>query len=100
MYSRKVLLSVFAVYYKGGVAKEYACVGKLTPSAFVKKIGNKEDVLVRSSQVDGVVGAERYLITKVPDEGLLCVQLLKYRAVKCSMEKEFFVHMSDQEGLE
>lgn len=99
MYSRKVLLSVYDVYYKGGVAKEYACVGKLTPSAFVKKIDNKEDVLVRSSLVDGVVGAERYLITKAPTEDLLCVQFLKYSTVKCSMEKEFFVHMSDQEGL-
>lgn len=100
MYSRKVLLSVYAVYYKGGVVKKYACVGKVTPTAFSKKIGNREDVLVRSSQVDGVVGTERYLITKAATEGLLCVQFLKYRIVKCSMEKEFFVHMANQGGLE
>lgn len=100
MYSRKVLLSVFIVYYKGGVVKEYACVGKITASAFFKKIENREGVLVRSSQVDGVVGADRYLITKAPDEGLLCVQFLEYRKLKFSMEKEFFVHMSNQEGLE
>lgn len=97
MYSRKVLLSVYAAYYKGGVAKEYACVGKVRSSAFLKKIENKRDVLVRSSQVDGVVCDDRYLITKAPSEGLLCVQFLKYRTVKCSMQKEFFVHMSDQE---
>lgn len=100
MYSRKVLLSVFMVYYKGGVSKEYACVGKITESAFLKKIEKMGDVLVRSSLVYGGVGAERYLITKVPDEGLLCVQFSEYRTVKCFMEKEFFVHMSNQEVLE
>lgn len=100
MYSRKVLLSVYDVYYKGGVAKEYACVGKVTPSAFLKKIENNEDVLVRTSQVDGFVGPDRYIITRATDEDLLCVQFLKYSTVKCTMEKEFFVHMSDQEGLE
>lgn len=100
MYSRKVLLSVFIVYYKGGVVKEYACVGKITALTFLKKIEKREDVLSRVSQTCAIVGDDRYLITKAPDEGLLCAEFLEYRTVKCSMEKEFFVHMSNQEGLE
>ena len=97
MYNRKVLLSVFYVYYKGGVVKEYACVGKVTHAAFLKKIANSAGVLVRSSQLATIVGDDRYLITKAPTDGLLCVQFLEYRTVKCSMAKEFFVHMSNQE---
>lgn len=97
MYSRKVWLSVFIVYYKGGAIKEYACVGKITAPTFLKKIEKGDDVLSRVSQICAIVGDDRYLITKAPSEGLLCVEFLGHRTVQCSMGKEFFVHMSDQE---
>lgn len=99
MYSREVLLSVFSVYYESGEVKEFACVGKITPSAFRKKIANSADVLVRSSQVCGVVGDDRYLVTKAPKDDILFIRYLGYDRIKCSMEKEFFVHMSNQQIL-
>lgn len=97
MYTREVLLSVFSVYYEDGEVKELSCVGKTTQAAFRKKIKNSEDVLVCSSRICTMAGDDRYIITKAPKDGLLFVRFLRYARIKCCMEKEFFVHMSNQQ---